>query len=106
MNVYAQSLKIGDTEINGPLDSSISDIGSLISTILNFVFPFAAFILLIMLIWGGYTFMMSKGEPEQVMNAKAKITTSIIGFILLIALFVIMQYIIPAILPGTSLRII
>jgi hypothetical protein len=37
-----------------------------------------------MLIWGGYGYMTSAGDPEKIEGAKAKITTSIIGVVLLV----------------------
>lgn len=83
MNVQAQDLIISGTPIKGPLDDSIGTLGGLISKVLSFLFPFAAVILLIMLIWGGYGYMTSGGEPDKVESAKARITTSIIGFVLL-----------------------
>ena len=84
MIVNAQEITIGGTKIVGPLDLKFATMGDVISTVLNFIFPFGALILLIMLIWGGYSFMTSQGDPEKVMGAKAKLTTSIIGFVLLV----------------------
>jgi len=91
MIVHAQELVIDGVKITGPLKKDIGTIGDLISVVLSFIFPFAALILLMMLIWGGYSFMMSGGDLENVAGAKAKITTAIIGFVLLVLSFFLVR---------------
>jgi len=93
MNIrhLAQSLNIGGTNIEGPLDSSLSStggpitLGDIINRILTFLLPLAGIILLFVLIMGGYDYMVSQGNPEKIKSAQAKITTGIIGFFLLIS---------------------
>ena len=69
--LLAQSLQISGQTIEGPLDSAV--------------------ILFIVFIWGGYDFMMSGGSPDKIKSARAKITAGLIGFVLLIAAFVIVR---------------
>lgn len=89
MNYLAQKLIIGDqkTTISGPLDESVSSIGGIITKALGFIMPMAGIILLFVLISGGYDFMMSQGNPEKIKAGQAKITSGIIGFVLLIISF-------------------
>lgn len=84
MKYLAQSLQIGNTQIQGPLDESVSSLGGIITTILGFIWPLASIILLFVLIAGGYGYMMSEGNPEKIKAAQAKITSGIIGFVLLV----------------------
>ena len=49
----------------------------------------AAVILLLVLIWGGYDFLMSRGDAEKVNSGKAKMTAGIIGFVLLMLSYLI-----------------
>jgi len=91
-NLLAQSLSIGGQTIEGPL-KGIDNIGSLISTILSFLLPLAGIILLFVLISGGYDFMMSQGNPEKIKAGQAKITTGIIGFILLAVSYLMVRVI-------------
>lgn len=93
MNVFAQEIEIGGAKIEGPLNDNIDSVGALISTILNFIYPLAGLILLVMLIWGGYSFMTSGGDPEKVQRARGVLTSSIIGFVLLILSFFIVRVI-------------
>ncbi|MEK7633355.1 MAG: hypothetical protein AAB437_00735 [Patescibacteria group bacterium] len=92
-NLLAQSLNLGNQTINGPLDSSVDSLGKIISKGLSFIMPMAGIVLLFVLISGGYDYMMSQGNPEKVKAGQAKITSGIIGFILLIASFLIVRVI-------------
>lgn len=87
MKLLAQSLNIGSQTIQGPLDESVSSIGGIITKALGFIMPMAGIILLFVLISGGYDFMMSQGNPEKIKAGQAKITSGIIGFVLLIISF-------------------
>jgi len=55
----------------------------------KFLIPLAGIILLMVMIWGGYDYMMSRGQPEKIKSAQAKITTGIIGFALLVFSYII-----------------
>jgi hypothetical protein len=76
-------LSIGGQKIDSPL-VGINNIGDLVNRIMTFLIPIAGIILFLVIIWGGYDFMMSGGAPEKVKSGRAKITTGIIGFILLV----------------------
>ena len=89
----AQSLQISGTQIEGPLDPSIDSLGAIISKGLGFIMPMAGIVLLFFLIFGGYDYMMSQGNPDKIKAGQAKITSGIIGFILLILSFLITRII-------------
>jgi len=91
--LIAQTVQFGGTSIKGPLDSSIQNLGDLVSRILSFLIPLSGVVLLFVLIWGGYDYMMSQGNAEKVKSAQGKITTGIIGFILLISSYLIVRVI-------------
>lgn len=89
MKFIAQSLKIGpeggtnNVNIDGPL-KNINNLGDLINKLMTFLVPLASVILFFILIWGGYDYLMSGGEPDKVQTGRNKITAAIIGFVLLI----------------------
>ena len=84
----AQQLNIGNSTgtnsatVTGPL--SFSTLPELINRLNIFLIPLASIILFLVLVWGGYDFMMSGGEESKISAGKAKITTAIIGFVLLV----------------------
>lgn len=83
MKLLVQNITVGSQTITGPL-KNISTVGDIISRVLLFLFPAAGLVLLVVLIWGGFDFIQSEGNPEKVKSAWAKITAGIVGFILLV----------------------
>lgn len=79
-----------ETVINGPLKFKDGEItlGDLINRVMNFLIPIAGVILFLIIIWGGYDFLMSGGEPDKIKSGKAKITSGLIGFGLLLFAYV------------------
>jgi hypothetical protein len=88
----AQKINIGGEEVSGPI-KNISTLGDLINTIMNFLVPLAAVILFIVLLWGGYDYLLSRGSPDKIKGAKAKITAGIIGFVLLLTSYILVRFI-------------
>lgn len=95
--VIAQTFKITDREgntetIKGPLEG-IQNIGDLINRVNLFLIPFASIILFFVFVWGGYDFLTSAGNPDKISSGKMKMTTGIIGFILLILSYVLARFV-------------
>lgn len=66
-------------------------LGEIVSFLLPYLFVIAGLILLFYLIWGGFGLMTSAGDPKGIEAAKAKITHSIIGFVIIFTAFWITQ---------------
>jgi len=86
--IFAQAINVGGQPIEGPL-VGISTLSDIVNKVVAFLVPLGGIILLFVMIWGGYDFMMSRGQPEKIKSAQAKITTGIIGFVLLVFSYVI-----------------
>ncbi len=86
-------LSIGGETLQGPLDPKFQTLGDLVNALLPFVISLAGIVLFLILIWGGYDFMMSQGSAEKMKSGKAKITAGIIGFILLLSSYLITKLI-------------
>jgi len=92
MLYLAQRIQISGQEIKGPLPDNFNNLGGLISRVITlFLIPIASVILLLVFIWAGYDFMMSEGNPEKIKSAQAKITTGVIGLVLLVLSFLIIK---------------
>ncbi|QQG44521.1 MAG: hypothetical protein HYW86_01230 [Candidatus Roizmanbacteria bacterium] len=102
-NIVAQGLKIvpsvgagtpqpASLTLTGPL-KGINTIGDVVNRISQFLIPLAAVILFIVLVYGGYQFLLSQGNPEKVKSARAILTAGVIGFILLIISFTLVKLI-------------
>jgi succinate dehydrogenase hydrophobic anchor subunit len=90
MTYLAQQVKINDQIIEGPLQ--FNTLAEIVSRVVNFfLIPISGVILLLVFIWAGYDFMTSEGNPEKIKSAQAKITTGIIGIVLLVLAFLIVK---------------
>ena len=66
-------------------------VGDIIGTALKFIFPAAGILLLIYLVLGGFSLMTSAGDPKAIQAAKGRITSAIIGFVIIFASYWIVQ---------------
>ena len=48
-----------------------------------FLFPLAAIVLFVYLLWGGLSYMLSSGNPDKTKAAWAQITQALIGFVII-----------------------
>lgn len=85
-------------DIGAEFDLSYVDLASFVNTMVPIAFSIAAIMVSFYFIIAAFELITSQGDKAHIVSARSKIYHSIIGFILLIVLFVIMQYIIPAIL--------
>lgn len=95
--LLAQCIRVSGQEICGPAKQfngvAISTPADLVNQIMPFVYGFSLVILLFVFIWGGFDLMTSRGDPAKLKTARAKITSGIIGVILLAVAFLITQFI-------------
>jgi len=89
-NLLSQTVNFDGQTIKGPLEG-IDNLGQLVSRVLQFLLPLGGVVLLFVLIWGGFDYMMSQGNPEKLKAAQAKITTGLIGFFLLVFSYLLVR---------------
>lgn len=78
-------------------------LGGFISGLILPAFSIAAIMVVFYFLIGAFELITSQGDKAHIVSARSKIYHSIIGFVLLIALFVIMQYVPQAL--GINFRI-
>jgi hypothetical protein len=66
-------------------------IGEIITRVLTYLLPVAGLLLLLYLIYGGFMFMTSGGDPQKASTARGIITTALIGFVIIFIAFWIVQ---------------
>lgn len=81
-----------------------SSLGEFVQRILPLAFSVAALMVVFYFIIGAFELITSQGDKAHIVSARSKIYHSIIGFILLIVIFLVMQYLLPAL--GVDLSII
>lgn len=80
--MLAQNLQ--NIQSRAGLNGVPSDLGGLISKTLPYIFGVVGLLLLVYLVLGGLQLMMSRGDPKAVAAAQAKITSALIGFVIVL----------------------
>lgn len=60
-----------------------TDLGGILDTVLSYIFPIGAILAVIMIVYGGYMWMMSAGDPGKIKSAQGTLTWAIIGLVFL-----------------------
>jgi len=68
-------------------------IGGIIGKIIPYIYTSAGILLLLYLIYGGFSYITSLGDPKRVQVAKGKITNALIGFFIVFFSYFIIQFI-------------
>lgn len=94
MKLIAQAGTIGIKA--PPLGINPGSLGSdyltiIIRNAVTIIFTIGAILLLFMLLWGGIDYLMSAGDKEKSSNARKKITSALIGFIVLTLTYLIIR---------------
>lgn len=84
----------------------ITSLGQVISKLVPTLFSIAAAAVIIYFLWGAFDLLKSGGNKEEVANAKNRITHAIIGFIILMFAFLILQFLLSSIFKITDYQII
>jgi len=66
-------------------------IGDVVAGLLPYLFAGAGLLLLLFLLYGGISLMLSRGDPKAMQSAKEKISGALIGFIIVFAAYWIVQ---------------
>jgi hypothetical protein len=66
-------------------------IGAIITDLLPYIFAGAGILLLLYLLFGGFQWMTSAGDPKKVEGARNKIMHALIGFVIIFAAFWLVQ---------------
>jgi len=84
-------LNLNEIQTQAGLDPLPTDIGTIISTIIPYVFSAAGIALLTYLISGGFKLMLSGGDPKKIQEGKSTITNALIGFVVVFFAYWIVQ---------------
>lgn len=69
--------------ITNPLGNQFDSIGAIIDKFIQVLFPIIGFVLFVMVVYGGITWLTSGGSPEKVKHAQGIITAAVIGFVII-----------------------
>jgi hypothetical protein len=81
------------SQISHPTLGGSVTLGSIIGTLLRYLFPLAGMILLLLLIFGGYKIMFSGGVPAKIEQGRDIITGALVGFVIIFVSYWVTQLI-------------
>lgn len=106
--VFAQSSmgdllkKAGLSEGAGFAEATETSASSYLGSIIQYALSFLGVIFIVLLIYGGFIWMTAQGDAEEVTKAKDIIYNALIGLVIVLAAFVITQYIFRAVITSTG----
>lgn len=90
--VYAVDWTPTLSGVDGSNDvATIGSVVPLFQNIIQAVLAFSGIILFAMLVFGGFTFLFSGGDPKQVQKAQGTISNAIIGLVVVLASYLILK---------------
>lgn len=82
------------SEIIGPLpEGRFTNLASILNVSLPYIFSIAGVLLLAYLIWGGFNYLTSMGDPKKAEVGKSRITHAVIGFFIIFVAYWLVQII-------------
>ncbi|KKQ57649.1 MAG: hypothetical protein US74_C0002G0008 [Parcubacteria group bacterium GW2011_GWA2_38_13] len=78
------------------------DIRIVASMIINIMTRMLIFVFILLIFYGGYVYMMAKGEEDEVRRGKGILRTGIIGVIIIFSSLSIAKYVVGSIYCATS----
>lgn len=70
-----------------------TDLSSIVTQALPILFSIAGILLLLFLIWGGFSYLTSMGDPKKAAAGRQKITYAILGFVIIFISYWLVQII-------------
>jgi hypothetical protein len=78
-----------------------TDIETLVGMVITTFLSLLGVIFLILIVYGGYLWFIARGDESKIEKARATITNSIIGLIIVLAAYAITYFVIDKLIAGT-----
>ncbi len=102
--VVSLALELKYPEFGGYKIELGMNINQLVAWFYYFIVGVAGLAAFVMLIWGGFQWLTSAGNPARITDAKDKITSALLGLLIILSSWLILQVINPELtilkLPG------
>ena len=87
----AQLVNCGRT---GQTDCQVNDLIFIVERIINFLLSWAWIVSIFYIMWAGYNMMFSAGDSEALQTAKDKFRHAVIGFVLIMVSYILVNWIV------------
>ncbi|MBX4186750.1 MAG: pilin [Candidatus Doudnabacteria bacterium] len=85
-------------------ECTLPDLIATIMGIINFLLSWSALVAIVFIIWSGWNMIGSGGNEEIVSTAKTGLTNAIIGFFMIMASFVLLNFVVSLLTGNGTLR--
>lgn len=92
--VHAQGFDFGMFEMNNIVNLGEGDPREIIVRLVNVALEFLGIITLVVILWGGFQFLVSGGKDEKVKAATATLRNAIIGLVIIVLSWTIVRFVI------------
>ncbi len=82
--------------------SSTATLPQLIGNLINVALTVIGIFLVVWFVYAGYQWMMSGGDEKKVADAKKKISSAVIGLVIILAAYAISSYVLSALTTATG----
>lgn len=101
-STIAQNIQLPKSQVEDKFQAQ-GLIAQLVTTILPVILTIAGFVTVIVIIISGIQFVTSGGNPEAAAAARGRLTFAIIGFVIIILAFAILQIVDRLFLGGSGI---
>jgi len=92
----AEALNLGLNEVQNTIALPTGDVRVVIARIINVAMGFLGIIAVLIILWGGFTWMTAGGDEGKVDEAKKIITAGVIGLIIVILSYAIARFVVTS----------
>ncbi|MGE5425699.1 MAG: pilin [Bacillota bacterium] len=100
---FAQGIDVGTNEISGAVGLSPTDPRIIAARVINFILLFLGVIAVCLVIYAGFTWMMSGGNEDKVDKAKTILRNAVIGLVIILSAWGIATFVLNRLMNATGL---
>jgi hypothetical protein len=101
-SVGAQTVDLGVDQVGKGTGLAGGDIRVVIASIIRVALGFLGIIAVLIIIYGGYTWMTAGGDETKIEQAKKILTNAVIGLVIILSAYALTSFIIRSLLRATS----
>ena len=98
----ATSTSTAGTGFAGAAGLGSMPLGMMIATIIRIALGFLGILAVVFVLYGGFLYMTSGGDPERIKKAKRVLTNAAVGLVIILSAFTITQFILNSLTSATS----
>ena len=92
MGAFAQSLQVSSSDLPSALSGTSGDLKDVVRSIINTILGLLGFVVVIFIIYAGILYVTDAGSGDNLDKAKNIIKNSIIGIVIILASFAIVNF--------------